>query len=203
MSIVKVANARLSFPKLYKAEAYPGNDDKVEYSATLMFDMKDKRNQETRKKIKAAAKAAAEEKWGSKIPKNLQLCFGDNSLPMAKNKREEYEGHFVLKVKRRVEDGRPNLRDQANNPTTEEDALFYGGCFVAVSFNFYPWDNTNGKGLNANLRAVMFLRHGEEFSKTPRSVPDDEFDGEDYDDFTEDEEAVDSEVEEEDEEDPF
>lgn len=59
-------------------------------------------------------------------------------------------------------------------PVTEADGIIYAGCYVNASIRLWVQNNRYGKSVNAELRAIQFVRDGESFGAAPIN-PEDEF----------------------------
>ena len=171
---VQLKNVRLSFPKLFKPDTFNG-EGTPKYGAAFLIDPSTPEGADNIKRLKAAANAAAEAKWGKgKIPKlkadRQGLKDGDES---------EYDGYAGMQVATGADVRPPVLLDRDKSPLNEATCMaenkLYAGCYVDVLLNFWAQDNSYGKRLNANLRAVRFREHGDEFSGVEK-VNLDEFD---------------------------
>lgn len=69
------------------------------------------------------------------------------------------------------EETRPTLRDAAGRKLDPKDdmdkikELFYGGAVVSILINPWVQDNKFGKRINANLKAVRFVKDGTPFGE--------------------------------------
>lgn len=96
--------------------------------------------------------------------------------------KPECANRYVISAR---EESRPTLRDAKGRKldATEDKELikelFYGGAVVSILINPWLQDNKYGKRINANLRAVRFVRDGEPFGEG-RISDDDAWDEEDY-----------------------
>ncbi len=139
--IIKLQNVRLSYPSLFQPAKFNGNPTK--YEATLLIEKTDTKNTEI---IMQAVKTAISES-GLKIPKEY-VCFkeGDDvNYIKASNKK------------------RPTVVNRDKSPITEDDGIIYGGCYVNASITLWVQNNNYGKRVNANLRAIQFVKDGESF----------------------------------------
>jgi hypothetical protein len=164
---------RVAFPKVFKAERNDLNG-KDEYSIVALFP-----KGADLSKLKAAAKAAAEKKWGAdpkKWPKNLRDPFrdqgdrekvddatGDTYLPAG------YEaGAFYLNLKSTK---RPGLVDAKVQDIIDETD-FYGGCYARAQVNAYAYDANGNRGISFGLNHIQKLRDGESFGAAARNPSD-------------------------------
>lgn len=191
--IIKIPNARFSFPQIFKAKAFrEGQDPRFEGSALL--DPSDKEHAKVIKTILAEAEAVVKDKFGGKVPKKLKFGFGYANGDDFKvggvtfhSDVKEYDGYedmFYLSASNKT---RPTVVDRQRNPLTEEDGRPYAGCYVNMSVTLWAQDNEFGQRVNANLRAVQFVKDGEAFGVKPVDA-EEEFDEiEDIDDDSEEE----------------
>lgn len=153
-----IKGARLSFHKLFKAEAFkPGDDEKFAGSFLIP------KGSAQHKELEKACIAAMEEKFPGKgktawasIQGNRNKCtFQDGDT----YEYDGYAGHIVIKAQSTT---RPTVIDRKRNPVTEADGVIYNGCYVNAKISLFGYDNT-GKGLSATLRGVQFLKDGDSF----------------------------------------
>lgn len=169
---IKLENVRLSFPNLFKPEAFQAGQD-PKYQATFLFDPSDKKHAAKMKEIKEVAKEILVEAYGAedKIPKGIKLCLKDNEKE--EKAYDGYEGMWFLPSNNTT---RPTVVDRDLTPLTEEDGRPYAGSFVNASITLWVQDNQYGKRVNANVRAVQMFRDGERFGGAAPVVAEDEFD---------------------------
>ncbi|MBE16523.1 MAG: putative helix-destabilizing protein [Prokaryotic dsDNA virus sp.] len=153
---VLLKNVRLSFPTLFKAQQVNGQGD-PKFSATALLDPDNKEHAKIIDEIKAKIKATAVAKWGEgKVPKAVKYCLQDGN----EKDYDGYEGMLFLPASNKT---RPVVVDRGRNPVAEEDGIVYAGCYVNMTVSFWAQDNQFGKRINANLRAVQFVKDGESF----------------------------------------
>lgn len=164
-AIVKLPAVRLSFPHLFKPHAMEEGQE-PKYSATFLLD-----NEEHGKlidQIEALIDRLALDEFKKKI--SFKRCLRDG------NEKLELEGYgdgkFFIPAARKT---RPAVVDRDLTPLTEEDGKIYAGCYVNATIRLWVQDNNWGKRVNAELRAVQFLKDGESFGAGPVKV-EDEFD---------------------------
>lgn len=194
MSIVKLSNARLSFPALFTAEDYEG-DGKFKYKASFLIEedqavhvqQADKSWKKTT--MKAVILQLATDQWKTKAAAVLKTIEGQSQkfcwLDGATKTYDGYDGNFVLTASRGQEKGRPLLVDLDKSPLTEKDGKPYAGCFVNGTVEIWAQDNSFGKGIRATLRGVQFLRDGDSFS-AGAPLDDDDFESVDAPEMAED-----------------
>lgn len=184
---VILKNVRLSFPRLFKAEAsVEGSAPK--FSAAFLMDPGTPAGKAAYLACVAAVKHVATEEWGDpefykKIKADrLALANGDDQT--SQETGEIYAGYEGMKVVKGTNKHRPQVVDRHRRPVTEEDNLFYGGCRVNAVIRFYAvkGKDKGGNGIFASLEAVQFSKDDEAFGAGPIDV-DSVFDdlGEDFD----------------------
>lgn len=155
---IMLNDVRLSFPGLFKAEAFkPG--DEAKFKATLLIE----KGSEQDKAIEARILAVLKEKYPQKadaLLKQIQnnpnkFCYQDGDT----RSYDGYEGMMALSAKSKT---RPTVIDRNRTPLTEEDGKPYAGCFVNASVDFFVYDS-QGVGVSASLRGVQFWRDGDSF----------------------------------------
>ncbi len=169
---VFLSSVRGSFLKLGEPEEYKPGDGRPRWSAAGMVLKSDT---DQIKKVNAAIKAAALEKWGPKADLNLKgilvdknkCCWqdGDNSSI------ENYAGHWIINTHRGADKGRPIVYDNDKSPIYQLDNTVYpgkggrifSGCYLNLHFELWAQDNTHGKGMRATLLGVQRVKAGDAF----------------------------------------
>jgi len=167
MSKVKLSNVRLSFPSLFEATSFEGS--KPSYKATFILDKaKDAAAIAT---INKAIDAEITDKWKGKLKRaNLKgVCLRDGA---EKSDMDGYSDKVVFISSSSSK--RPPVVDKDLSPLTETDGKPYAGCYVNATIELWAQDNNFGKRINAQLRAVQFLRDGEPFGDKGAN-PEEEF----------------------------
>jgi hypothetical protein len=166
---------RVSYPSVFNKRAFEGQEAK--YGLTMIFKKKTDIS-----KLKAAARAAAVEKWGAdekKWPRNLRKPFRDGA------EREDVDGYgkgvvFVAATSKT----KPGLIDKDKEAILDEES-FYAGCYARAELFAFAYDKAGNKGVTFGLRNIQKLRDGEPFAS---GRPAEEVFGE-VDDDSEDEEG--------------
>lgn len=183
MAIVKLSNARLSFPALFTPEQYEGKGP-FNYKASFLLEEEqpvhvqqaDKSWKKTT--MKAVIAQVAADQWKAKSPAVLKTIEGQSQkfcwLDGSTKAYDGYEGNFVLTANRGEAKGRPLVVDLDKSPLAESDGKPYAGCFVNGTVEIWAQDNGFGKGIRATLRGVQFLRDGDSFS-AGAPLDDDDF----------------------------
>ena len=165
--VIKLPAARLSFPRLFKPKAFREGQE-PRFEATFLLDPSDKTHAAVLETIRSTADEILEEHFNGKVPKGVKLCFGDGD----EKEYDGYEGMVFLSSSNRT---RPTVVDRDRTPLVEEDGKPYAGCYVNASITLWVMDNEFGKRVNANLRAVQFVRDGDAFGVKPVDA-EEEFD---------------------------
>lgn len=158
VSKVLTPKFRVSFPQVFKAEAFEDGDPK--YAITMLFD-KDADLTE----MKKAAEAAAKEKWADKIPKNLRSPFRDGD-------EKELDGYAGKIFVRASSKSKPGVVDQNVKPIVDPSE-FYPGCYARATVVAFAYEAKGNKGVSFALLNVQKLGDGEAFGN--RSNPEDDF----------------------------
>ncbi len=161
LGIVKLKNVRLSFPALFKAKAF--NDSGTpKYSAVFLLDKA--KNKGEIAAIEKAIETVIKDKWPKGINRKIMKpsCLHDGE---EKPETDGY-GEDVMYVSASNAKRVPVV-DADMTPLTEESGKPYAGCFVNASIRLWAQDNEYGKRVNAQLRAVQFLKDGEPFGEKP------------------------------------
>src|SRR5690554_1533053 len=170
---------RFSYVQVFTPEAIGDSEDK-KYSVSLIIPKGDK---ETIKLIKQAIENAKEkgktEKWGGKIPANLQTPLRDGDIDREDD--DAYANAYFINANAKT---KPGVVDKNLEPITDEDE-FYSGCYGRASITFYPYNANGNKGIAAGLNHVQKTSEGEPLGGrvSPEVDFDDEPDFDDEDDF--------------------
>lgn len=156
---------RVSFPDAYKARKMEGSAGDPKFAVTLLFDDTAQKSPEFAA-MKAAAAAAAKNKWGDKIPKGIRSPFRDGN-------EKDYDGYAGNVFVRFSSSERPGVVDGRKQEITEDSGRFYAGCFGRVSYTCYAYDNSGNKGVAFGLVNIQKTGDGEPFSS--RTDADDDF----------------------------
>lgn len=147
---VTVTGRLISYKGLFKP------DENGKHTAIIVLDG----GQE--KKVEQVVNNAKKNKWGDKkIPGLTVYGTRDGDDP-------EYESTYEQTFIRPKSNNLPQMlvkRNGALHAVTEEEKLFYAGCYVAVSISSYTIDQNKEKQVpntvSLSLDGMMFLRHGE------------------------------------------
>lgn len=160
---VTLVAVRLSYPNLFVAKSI--NNGEPRYSACFLMDKEADAEQ-----IIACRKAmtfAAQEKWGSNIPK-----FNSDKLALRDGGDESHKdidgyGPGVTYVSANSVKPFPVVDRNPQVVLTRENMRPYAGCYVNAKIRFWAQDNQWGKRINAQIVAVQFMADGEPFGEAP------------------------------------
>lgn len=144
----------LSWPNLAELEARNGNSRPKVSTAILV----PKSDTETVEALKAAAREAAEDMWGTRIPKSLRSPLKDGDL----GDYEEQAGHIVFNASsiRRVPIVGTDLLPYSDERISEE---VYGGQKARVAVRAFSYEVDGSRGVSFGLKMVQILGGGERF----------------------------------------
>lgn len=163
---------RVAFPKVFKAERNDLNG-KDEFSVVALF-----AKGADLKALKAAAKEAAEKKWGAdpkKWPKNMRDPFRDQG----DREKEDDDGNAYLPAGYEKGAIYLNLKSQKRPGVVDakvqdiiDETDFYGGCYARAQVNAYAYEQKGNAGISFGLNHVQKLRDGESFGAAARNPSD-------------------------------
>jgi hypothetical protein len=189
---IKMKDVRLSFPRLFEPKSFTEGQT-PRFEGSFLLDPSDKAHKKAIDKIIATAEEILLEQFGGEIPKSVECCFqyADGETPVEigslkwRGKAKEYDGYEGMFVISSSNKNRPTVVDRDLTPLVEGDGRPYAGCYVNASITLWTQDNQYGKRVNANLRAVQFVRDGDAFGVRPADAEEefDVLDGDDDDDF--------------------
>lgn len=111
--------------------------------------------------LKAAAGAAAKEKWGDKIPKNMRSPFRTNAELDSPN--PAIPDDWVVMTFSAQEDkfsSRHNLVDAKNQPIMDE-AEVYAGAWFRAQVQPFAYEKAANRGVSFGLRNIQKIRDDE------------------------------------------
>jgi len=159
---IKISNARISFPSLFRKAVFNGEETK--YEATFLIDKKE--SAEKIAEINGAIKELIKDQFkGAKIPSD-KLCVKDGDTI-------EYAGYAGNVSVKASSNSRPLVLDRDKSPLAEDDNRIYAGCRVNAVIELWAQNNNYGKRINANLLGVQFLKDDEPFADGVKASADD------------------------------
>lgn len=162
MATIKLKNARLAFPNLFKKASFEGKEGK--YEATLLIPKSDNA------KYKEIIEAIEDCKTVNKIKVPESKYF------IQDGDEKDYDGYEDCWAIKAGNNKRPTVINRDRTPLVEEDEVIYGGCYVNAIIEPWAQNNQYGKRINANLLGVQFNADGEPFSEGGKTADADDFD---------------------------
>lgn len=161
---VLLKNVRLAFPSLFEPKPFGTDPNSApRYSATFVLPPDHPQLEE----IKAKIEKVAFDKWGKDAAgamKNIRakdrVCLHDGDT---KSQYEGFAGNLYISAASAGDKAPPTVVNTDRSPLTARSPVPYAGCYVNASIDIYAQDNNFGKGINASLRGVQFLRDGDAF----------------------------------------
>lgn len=103
----------------------------------------------------------------AELPKGY--CFGKGEW----KKYDGYKGMCYVSLANEVQ---PIIGDRTGKLVMPSEKQFpYSGAYGIIKGTLWLWQNANGKGINANLLTIQFIKPGDAFSSRPQLNPDEEF----------------------------
>ena len=173
--LVGIKNVRLAFSDALFEPKRIATDDTSEpaYSCNFLFDPVV--NAADIEAVRSAMNAEAAIKWKDPavlkaaiavIKSKDRMCLHDGDL---KGQYEGFPGNLYMNAR---SDKPPKVVDRDRTPLTARDGRPYSGCYVNAFVEVWAQDNKWGKGVNATLKGVQFLRDGEAFGAGAPLDPD-------------------------------
>ena len=166
---ILIRNARLSYPKLFRAEAVKNDDAaRPRYGCNLLVAKSD---EATMAKVNGEIARLAKEKMKSVMPKKKDISIRDGD---GEDGDEHSAGCWIISANRQESQGRPTVLDRDRSPLTESDSKPYAGCYVNAVVGVYSPKNWAGK-VCFSLEVVQFAKDGEPFGAEridPGVMPD-------------------------------
>jgi hypothetical protein len=151
---ITLNNVRLSFPALWEPRKGPDANSKASYQAAFLLDKKD--NAADIAAVKAAIAAITKEIFKGKQPPKIALRDGSEKPDL------EGYGDDVMFINARS-DKRPHVIGRKMEAIGPDDGTVYAGCYVNATIRLWGQDNQYGKRINAQLRAIQFVKKGDAF----------------------------------------
>lgn len=153
---VKLNNVRLSFPALWQPRVGPDANSKPSYQASFILDKK--ANAADIEKVRAVIAGIVKESFKGKQPP--KICLRDGS------EKPDVDGYGdgVMFISARS-DKRPEVVARNMEKLIESDNKVYAGCVVNATVRLWAQDNQYGKRINAQLRAIQFVKDGAPFGE--------------------------------------
>ncbi|HAC61290.1 MAG TPA: DUF2815 domain-containing protein [Lachnospiraceae bacterium] len=157
MAHVVTGKARLSYPSLFKARAFAGQDAK--YSCVLLIPKTDKATVAKIREAIEITKQDDKDKWRGKIPASLRTPLRDGDVEKA-DEHPEYAGMWFMSVSSK---NPPKIYDRDRSELMDPEEL-YPGCWVRADINFAGYSNSGNNGIGAYINSVMKWADAERFA---------------------------------------
>lgn len=167
---VMLKDVRISFPDLFEAKSFDGNQD-PKYGAQFLIEKEGDNYDAVVKAMKAVAKDA----WKDKADKALANLNKTGKTCLNDGDEKDYDGYADMYYISARSKSRPTVIDKDKTPLTKDDGKPYSGCYVNAAIDIWAQDNNFGKRVNATLRGVQFFKDGDPFSGSSEASAD-EFD---------------------------
>lgn len=170
---VITGKVRFAYANLLEARAI--DEDKKQYSVSLIIPKDD---QKTIREIRSAITTAKQNgisKFGGFIPENLILPLKDGDIE--KPNDDVYKNSYFINAKSKV---KPQVVDKLLNQIEDKNEI-YSGCYGRASIGFYSYNFNNNKGVACHLGNVQKLEDGEHLGYSNNA--EDEFEVYDVENF--------------------
>lgn len=165
---LKIREARLAFPDLFKPRAYKEGDT-PKFGATFLLDPKSK----DVKKIQDAMKEAAQNAWKEEAEETLEYLIKKDKVCLRDGNDEKYDGFPGMLYLSTGNTKRPTVVDRDKTQLDAQSSRPYAGCYVNANVKIWAQDNQYGKRVNAEIQGVQFVRDGDAFGGGTVSNMDD------------------------------
>jgi hypothetical protein len=157
---VVLKKTQLSFPKLFKPEAYAEGEPR--FSTTVLMEP----GGEAAVALQTAMEELIKEQWGKK-PNGLEVCLKDGDQKVASARNPENYGMYggrVYVTASCKRDAPPVVVDaDARTPLTAASGKIYGGVLADVIVRLWGQDNKWGLRVNCELKGVQYRGKGTPF----------------------------------------
>jgi hypothetical protein len=152
---------RFSFLSIEKAKAFdPKKPESAKFGATALLDPSNKAHAAAIAKIKSEADRLLKE-GGIDSEELSGRCFGSGD----KKKYDGWKGMFFIQASN---DTRPTVVGRELNTVVPGDKEWpYSGAYGVMTVTLWLQNNSFGKKINGNLRALQFVKPGQAFGVAP------------------------------------
>lgn len=183
---IRINDVRLRFPKLIEPEQFQGEGE-LAFTAAFIVPPSHPQVAEIRSEMELVAKAKWPKDWQSIMKAGYAKdahCLHDGDIKAA---LDGYEGNLYISGRNSGKDGKapklvPTLvmayegnpkasqLDYLKDPSAYKAflqaaaAVFFDGCRVNASVEFWAQDNGYGKKVNCQIRGVQFFRTADAFA---------------------------------------
>ena len=170
---------RLAFPALFEPRPAPGNENKLTYSAIMLFakknadgtdnDMKWLKDHYTKVALTqwpglAVPKPQRDAKWAEKFPgcpRSLTLPIADGDSDNAAA-WEGFAGNWYVRIARNEKVGAPVVVGPDGKVLTEPTRV-YGGVWARAKIAAFTWSFQGKNGVSIGMEGVQVLRDDDAF----------------------------------------
>ena len=162
-------SVRLSYPEIYKKGSYNGVENK-KFSVSFLIDKTEQAEQivAINKEIKSICDKNG---WKMSDINPTYMAFKDVS-----NKKtmegKPYVGHDNMMGLTAKNKDKIVTLSYDKQIVTEEDNIFYGGCYVDAKVTFYT-HTISGKCIACKVTGIRFVKDGESFAGAEPTTADD------------------------------
>ena len=150
---VVIPNARLSYLFVFNKNS---ND---KYSCAILLPKSDTATKRAIDKAIEAARIAGADKFGGKVPANLNTTVYDGDEPDANGnpRGPECKGMWIINASAIQQ---PGLVDRRCHDIMDSTQL-YSGCWANVDVNFYAYNTKTNRGIACGLNNIQKVRDDE------------------------------------------
>lgn len=150
---VVIPNARLSYLFVFNKNS---ND---KYSCAILLPKSDAATKRAIDKAIEAARIAGADKFGGKVPTNLNTTVydGDEPKPDGTERGPECKGMWIINASAQQQ---PGLVDRRCHDIMDSTQL-YSGCWANVDVNFYAYNTKTNRGIACGLNNIQKVRDDE------------------------------------------
>lgn len=151
-----IENARIGYPKLFKAVAIQGDASAVPRFGCQLYIPKS--DTKTKALLDRVVEALTKEHMKGTRPKTKDLCIKDGD---GEDGDDNTRGHWIVSANRSESQGRPQVvnRDRSVIDSSEAN-IVYAGCYVNAVVSFYVPKNFKTK-ICGGLEVIQFRKDGE------------------------------------------
>lgn len=125
----------------------------MKYSVSMIFS-----KDTDMSKIEQAIQAAAEEKFGKKLPKVFKNPLRDGDEE--RDDRDEYRNSWFINASSSRKPGIVDYKTGDIIDTDDEDLGIYSGCICRATVAFFGYDQSGSKGVGCGLNNIQVLKRG-------------------------------------------
>ena len=153
MALIKLSKVRLSFPDLFEPDAKYNR-----FGAVFVIEP----GSVNAKLLADTQLSVAREKWGAKAEGILQELKNKGRVGYVENHKtnsngevyDGFQGKYYVAAGATI---RPKIIDRDTTPLDPSEGRPYAGCYVDVSLDIWPQDNSFGRRINAKHSLVAHL----------------------------------------------